>query len=176
MAIDLEQVFAGGGKELIDVLNYCVRGVQIDPVFLFLVQEYRLAPTASRAIALYDMFIGLDAPARIAAGDLLPPRELGLQRLIEGWRPAKQAAIAPANSNSGPGKFIFDSLSAYVGTNPRGAVAKIRRRYNPKRGPNDNLPGGKMTPGQRRFVDQVWHPRVRPALVRAGFRRIANIG
>jgi hypothetical protein len=175
MAIDLDRIFARGGKELIDVLNYCVRSVQMDPVFLFLVMEYRLAPTASRAVALYDMFVSVGAPARIDGGDLLPPRDLGLQNLIQGLRRVSAAVASPANPGIAPGKFIFDNLSGYLGTNRRGAIARIKRRYNPKLGPNENLPGGKMTSGQKQFVDQVWQPRVRPALVRAGFRRMANI-
>jgi hypothetical protein len=32
-----------------------------------------------------------------------------------------------------------------------------------------------MTPGQKAFVERVWVPRVRPRLVAAGFRRIADI-
>ena len=176
MAINLDRIFARGGKELIDVLNYCVRSVQMDPVFVFLVEEYRLAPAAPRAIALYDIFVGVGAPARIDGGDLLPPRDFGLEQLIQRLRPASPAAAASPRSNVGPGKFIFDSLRKYVSTNRRGSIAKIKRRYNPKLGPNDNLAGGKMTAGQRQFVDQVWQPRVRPVLVRAGFRRIANIG
>jgi len=176
MAIDLEKVFTSGGKELIDVLNYCVRSVQMDPVFAFLVEEYRLAPTAARAVALYDMFVAVEAPARIGAGDLLPPRDLSLEPLMKKLRPVSPPGGGPAMANVAPGKFIFDSLRKRIGTNRRGAMAKIRRRYNPRLGPNENLPGGKMTSGQKRFVEQVWQPRVRPVLVRAGFRRIANIG
>jgi hypothetical protein len=171
MAIDLEKVFTGGGKDLIDVLNYCIRSVQMDAVFVFLVEEYRLAPTAAMAVAVYDMFVGVEAPARIDGGELLPPRDLGLEQLIRKLRPGSEAI-----SKAAPGKFIFDSLSKYVQTNRRGAIAKIKRRYNPKLGANENLPGGKMTAGQRRFVEQVWQSRMRPVLVRAGFRRIANIG
>jgi hypothetical protein len=176
MAIDLDEIFQRGGKELIDVLNYCVRSVQMDPVFVFLVGEYRLAPTASRAVALFDIFVMVEAPARIDGGELLPPREIGLQQRIQNLRPRPSARGASPALNIGPDKFIFDSLSEYVGRNRRGAMARIKRRYNPKLGPTDNLPGGKMTSGQRRFVDQIWQPRVRPVLVRAGFRRIANIG
>jgi hypothetical protein len=33
-----------------------------------------------------------------------------------------------------------------------------------------------MTAGQKAFVENVWRPRVRPALVAAGFWRVATIG
>lgn len=74
-----------------------------------------------------------------------------------------------------PGKWIFDALDQHVRNNRRGAIARIKRRYNLKLTPTENLPGKKMTAGQRQFIDQVWQPRIRPVLVSAGFRRIANI-
>src|SRR5829696_3291893 len=86
MAIDLDHIFTHGGKALIDLLNYCVRSVQMDPVFAFLVEEYRLSPSQAKAVALYDMFAAPGAPARISAEDLLPPRELALQIIIENLR------------------------------------------------------------------------------------------
>jgi hypothetical protein len=172
MAIDLDDIFARGGQELIDVLNYCVRSVQMDPVFAFLVGEYRMFPTPAKAIALYDMFIATEAPARINAVELLPPRELSLQTLIRNFRPAMPGSFrAPVQ----PGKNIFDSLAVYVRQNRRGAIARVKRRYNPTRTPTENLPRGKMTEGQKQFVTAVWEPRVRPTLVAAGFRRVANI-
>ena len=82
MPIDIDQVFSRGGAELIELLNYCVRSVQMDPIFGFLVDEYRLCPTAPKAVALYDMFLAPEALARIDAAALLPPREQSLQVLI----------------------------------------------------------------------------------------------
>jgi hypothetical protein len=40
----------------------------------------------------------------------------------------------------------------------------------------ENLPGGRLSAGQRAFVETVWRPRVRPQLVAAGFWRAANLG
>jgi hypothetical protein len=170
MPIDLDEVFSRGGVELIEVLNYCVRSMQMDPIFAFLVDEYRLSPTAARAIALYDMFLAAEAPARIDAADYLPPRELGLQVVVGSFRGGSGPTLKVQ-----PGKFVFDTVALHVRKNRRGAIAKIKRRYNPKLSATENLPGGKMTIGQKRFVEQIWQRRVRPALVGAGFRRIANI-
>lgn len=178
MAIDLDDIFKRGGEELIDVLNYCARSAQMDPVFAFLVEEYRMSPSPIKAVALYDMFVAPRAPARIDAIDLLPPRELGLQIAIEKFRRPQAgpgSTNLPPRLQVAPGKFIFDALDLHVRKNRRGAMARIKRRYNLKRTPTENLPGGKMTAGQKLFVEQIWEPRVRPTLVAAGFRRIANI-
>lgn len=59
---------------------------------------------------------------------------------------------------------------------PVGPLAVLAASYDPSRGPIGNLPGGRMTPGQRGFVDAVWLRRVRPALVAAGFWRVGTIG
>src|SRR6185503_7767064 len=99
MAIDLDDIFTRGGKPLIDVLNYCVRSVQMDPVFAFLVEEYRLSPSQTKAVALYDMFAAPGAPARINAADLLPPQELGLQIMIENFRKSQPR---PGSTEIGP--------------------------------------------------------------------------
>lgn len=167
MAVDLDNVFAAGGQDLVDVLNYCARSVQMDPVFAFLVHDYRLLPNPGKAIALYDTFIAPGAPARLDASDLLPPRDLSLAKQIETLRRSRTPVT--------PGKWIFDALDQHVRNNRRGAIARIKRRYNFKLTPTENLPGKKMTASQRQFVDQVWQPRIRPVLVSAGFRRIANI-
>src|SRR5258705_1809884 len=176
MPIDLDEVFSRGGVELIEVLNYCVRSVQMDPIFAFLVDEYRVSPTAAKAIALYDMFLTPDARARINAAEHLPPRELGLQVLVQSFRGGSglQPSGVPTLKVQ-PGKFVFDTVALHVRKNRRGAIAKIKRRYNPNLSASENLPGGKMTLGQKRFVEQIWQRRVRPALVVAGFRRIANV-
>lgn len=176
MPVDLDEIFAAGGTGLIDFLNYCVRSVQMDPIFAFLVDEYRIAPSAAKAVALYDTFLSPNAPARIDAAELLPPRDLALSALIQKLRPQpfnNPAPVAPIAAQ--PGKFIFDALSAHVRKNEKGAIAKIKKHYKASLSPDENLPDGKMTPGQRRFVDQVWQPRMRPMLIGAGFRRIANI-
>ena len=57
-----------------------------DPLFVFLANEYRLQPTIPGAIALYDTFCTPNAPARLDAVDVLPPRNLGLQQQVERLR------------------------------------------------------------------------------------------
>ena len=49
MRTDINEVFSKGGKPLIEFLDYCVRSIQMDLVFMFLVREYHNGPTAAKA-------------------------------------------------------------------------------------------------------------------------------
>ena len=75
-------------------------------------------------------------------------------------------------------------LAVYVGINPLiqamekmspDPIATPGHAFDPAQSPAANLPGGRMTAGQRAFVEGVWQPRVRPELVRAGFWKIADV-
>jgi hypothetical protein len=167
--IDINELFAKGGKPLIDFLDYCVRSVQTDPLFLFLVQEYRNGPTARKAVALFEIFCARDAPGRTSAAKALPLYDA---RLAEMMRPlTAQNGAAPVLL---PPKYLFDSVAGEV-EKRSASLPEIRRRYKPHRTPVDNLPGGKMTAAQRHFVERVWQPVIRPRLTAAGFWRIATV-
>ena len=75
-----------------------------------------------------------------------------------------------------PAKYLFDAVIAAVTSDVREVVRRIRETYDPALEPLENLPGGKMTAGQRMFVERVWRPQLRPYLVQAGFTRVASIG
>jgi hypothetical protein len=167
--IDINDLFAKGGKPLIDFLDYCVRSVQTDPLFLFLVQEYRNGPTARKAVALFEMTCARDAPAQISTARALYLYDARLADMMRSL--AAQSAATPAPL---PPKFLFDSVAAGLEKNSA-SLPKIRRSYRPDRTPVENLPGGKMSPAQRHFVERVWQPVVRPRLTAAGFWRIATI-
>lgn len=200
MAIDVEATFARGGKELVGLLEYCVMAVAIEPLFAFLIREYRLRPSAQSALVLFDMFCGASAPARLPLWQALPPRVLGLQHAVEAIRAAVQqrdtwqaeqqpvttGAVGPAGASTSlgedemppvvpiPGKFLFDRLDHEVWACPR--MHELRDSYNPELTPAENLPGGQMNASQRAFVDQRWLPVIRPRLVMAGFWRVSSIG
>jgi len=73
-------------------------------------------------------------------------------------------------------RYLFDAVvNELTDTAAEETLAAILDHYDPDRSPHENLPGGRMSAGQRAFVEQVWEPRLRPYLVAAGFRRIANI-
>ncbi len=180
MPIDLDDYFSRGGQELIDLLDHGVRAVQIDLLFIFLVQEYRQFPTTPRAVALYEIFCARPAPARLSAAPVLPPINLQIEAAL---RPLQLNLAQSQAAPSGPGaapilllppRFLFDGIDHYLRKNSRG-LHQVKRRYQPGRTPVANLPGGRMTPGQRHFVDKVWQPKLRPWLVAAGFRRMASI-
>lgn len=180
MAIDIDDVFTRGGKELIDLLDYAVRSVRTDLLFIFLVHEYRQMPTTPKACALYDFFCAPLAPARVSAAELLPPVN---PHLAVTMRPLQINLAAVTAAQAGgtampppflPAKFLFDALDLHIRKRSP-AIRSVKRRYRPERSPVQNLPGGKMNVGQRFFVDRVWEPVLRPRLVSAGFRRVSSV-
>jgi len=190
MAVDLQQTFSRGGRALVGLLDFCVLSVKMDPLFVFLVGEFRVRPTAAGAIALYDVFCAVGAPARVSVTQALPPRSLRLQQVIEPLRQDWDESLAPpaaAETADGidedshkrpppapiPGKYLFDDLATAAWSGEQ--IAAVARQYDPALEPRENLPGGRLTAAQKAFVDYMWEPRIRPCLVGAGFRRVANI-
>jgi hypothetical protein len=169
MALNLDSMMDRGGRRLLDLLEYCIRSVQIDPVFLFLVRDYRLAATPAKALVLYESFCQPRALARLSVHEALPPYNLrfeaGMRQLIA--RPGQAgSALAP--------RELFDGVAAQVAAKSI-AIRRIRRNYRVRRSPTENLPEGRMNEAQRHFVDRVWEPIVRPRLKAAGFWRIAAV-
>ncbi len=181
MTVDIHAIFSKGDKELIDLLEYCARSVQLEPIFVFLVGEYRAIPTAWKALALYDVFCAPQALGRIRAAPVLPPlnfRILASLQPLQRWR--EQAPCPNADPSSMPpaplpAKFLFDFIVDHLEAEPSGTLGQVSQSYDPNLTPVQNLPGGKMSPAQRAFVERIWEPILRPRLVAAGFRRIASI-
>ena len=157
----MNATFDHGGKPLIDFLDYCVRSIQTDPLFLFLVREYRNGPTAAKARALFELFCARTAPGRISVARSLPPYDLRLEKSLQPPAPAL------------PPKYLFDFVAAELGKDSPSFVNI--RRYKPHLTPLENLPDGKMSSVQRHFVQNVWQPIIRPQLIAAGFWRIADV-
>lgn len=169
MSVDLDSIFSRGGKRLVDLLDYGVRAVETDLLFVFLVREYRELPTARKAVALFDGFCAPGAPARLSVPELLPPYDLALEVALRGLRRDLERLPAPL-----PPKYLFDALDLRIRARSK-RLRAVRRDYRIRRTPSENLPGGRMSAGQRRFVDAVWEPLLRPRLVAAGFRRVGSI-
>jgi hypothetical protein len=181
MAIDLDEVLQGGGKELGDLLQFSLLSVQLEPLFVCLVRDYRGNATVARAVALFDAFLATSAPARIRAEAVLPPRELRLQAAVNIWRERQSGLAGPPLPGERPvvlrpPRDQFDAVVAHLRDRPDGPLQQIARAYDPTRTPHENLPDGKVSAGGRLFVDRVWQPRVRPLLVAAGFHRVAAVG
>jgi hypothetical protein len=183
MAVELSGLFARGGPDLIAFLDYCVFSVQMAPVFAFLAVDFGSNPTASRALALYDVFCAAGAPARLKADAVLTPRDLRLDGPMRDLRWRLLASRQPRTTEDDPvvpaplpPRFLFQFILDHLNDDPESVLHVAARSFDSSLSPSANLPGGRMSPGQRAFVDGVWRPRVRPALVAAGFWRITNIG
>ena len=178
--VDLDEIFSRGGKGLIDLLDYAVRAVHPDLIFIFLVGEYRDHPTTPKAVALYEVFCAPQALARLSVVEALPPNqpqlEVALRPLRSNLSQVQAARTGPAVIRPLvlPPKYLFDAVALLLRKKSR-ALRQIKRAYRPRRTPFQNLPGGHMTARQRHFVDKIWEPNLRPWLVAAGFRRIACI-
>jgi hypothetical protein len=163
--VDIDKIFARGGKKLVDLLDYAARAVQTDVLFVFLVREYREHPTTPKAVALFDAFCAPHALARVSVSESLPPFNL---RIDAAMRPLKLNPLIL------PPKYLFDAIDLDV-RKTSASLRAVKRGYRPSRTPLENLPGGRMNAGQKFFIDKVWEPILRPRLVAAGFRRVGSI-
>jgi hypothetical protein len=183
-----EELFRRGGKPLLSLLSFCVMSYRMEPLFAYLVGEFRMCPTPDRALALYDVFCAPEAPAKLPTWELLPPRVMGLREEVERIRrlcdaartpptPAAEEEESPAGpSEPGAPKYLFDTLLAALHRYAGDPIGAVGRDFDPDLSPVENLPGGRMNPAQRHFVERVWQPHVRPRLVGAGFPRVATVG
>jgi len=177
---DIDEIFTRGGKKLIDLLDYAVRAVQPDVLFIFLVREYRAHPTTPKAVALFDIFCAPQAPVRLGVSEILPPFNLQIEATIRPLRlnlaqvQAAQAGATVASPLILPPRFLFDTIDLHLRKKSSG-LRTVKRRYRSSRSPLENLPGGRMNAGQKYFVEKVWEPNLRPRLVAAGFRRMGSI-
>jgi hypothetical protein len=160
----------------VDLLEFLVISRQPDLLFLFLVGEYRAQPTVKRAIVLFDVFCAEMSPCQVRAKDAVPPRDQRLHIAVEKLRSGLEDRENTGAATILVPKYLFDDLAVKVEEAAAVEIGILERDYDPAREPRENLPGERMTAGQRWFVERVWEPRVRPQLVTAGFRRIANIG
>lgn len=180
MPVDIDKIFSRGGKGLINLLDYAVRAVQPDLIFIFLVGEYRDHPTTPKAVALYDVFCAPHALARLSVVEMLPPTHHQLEVALRPLRlnlsqvQAARASGAVAPPWILPPRFLFDAVAMLLREKSR-ALRQIKRSYRSRRTAFENLPGGRMSERQRHFVERVWEPNLRPWLVAAGFRRVGCI-
>jgi hypothetical protein len=176
LALNFDQVFSRGGKNLVSMLQYAVRSANVDLLFIYLAGEFRQAPTAAKALALYRVFCGPRAPARLS----VPTHS----QLASAIRPFEVAAATGQGVAVGVGvpaarapvpRYLFDLLVAELKKNSKHLRA-ARRNYRMRKSPAENLPFAQLTEWQRHFAEYVWKPIVRPALVEAGFWRVSSIG
>src|SRR5438105_2726957 len=80
------RLIARAEHDLMNLIVYCVRSIQMDPVFLCLVQDYRTSPTVAKAVALYDLFCVPNGLARLSTQEVIPPMNLRIQSAIRPFR------------------------------------------------------------------------------------------
>ncbi len=157
--------------DLIDdgYLEFCVSTGAMEPLFVRLVEEYRAAPTTSKAVALYDIFCAPCAPAKVDADPLLPPHDMRIQKAM---RPIKlnwtrmQAAFVfgPLTHVYGkpPSRSLFDAIARYLTCSD--SFKRMRQKYQAW------AKGKKERDGfQEHFVQRLWAPIIGPHLLAAGF-------
>src|SRR5262245_38417230 len=158
MVVDLESVLTQGGKNLIDLLRFSVCSMHLEPLFVFLARDYRQAPTAARALALSDVFCSPAAPARIRATAVLEPFDLRLARGISALRRQVEQSRQPPSAKDCsptplpipvPAPYLFDHVVEHLQQEAGGILLLIARDYDPTKSAVENLPGGRLTPGQR---------------------------
>src|SRR5262245_4598428 len=115
MRVNVNEIFTKGGKPLHDFLDYCVRSIQMDLLFIFLVGEDRWIPSGAKAVALYYNFCAPNAPGRVSAVKTLPPYDVRLREAIQPLA-AHQNGLKglPAGQNGPlpplPAKYLFDRV------------------------------------------------------------------
>jgi hypothetical protein len=175
VAIDAARELERGGKILLDFLSYCVMAYRMEPVFVFLAREYRFRPTPAGALALYDAFLAPGADARLtSAAAHLPPGDLRLERELRPFRWADPDSRLAFPAAPVP-RHLFDALVGWILAGEDNPVLRSGLDFDPALTPEANLPGGRMSAGQRAFVEGVWQPRLRRQLVAAGFWKIGNV-
>lgn len=185
---ELLQLFKRGGEVGIALTQYCVRSVNLSPLFVHLVSEYRLRPNLKTALALYDCFCAPQAAARLPVCAGLHSELAALQQSVHKMRntlaairdqelqppaPTDEQEARPRVLNYVPEFGLFDALVKAV----RNSVEfdKACRQYDPARAVWQNLEPEGMTQAARVFVARIWQPQIRPQLVAAGFWRLQTI-
>jgi hypothetical protein len=179
----VDEALSRGGAARVALFQYCVRSVTPEPLFLFASGEYRLRPSHAGALAIYDVFCAVSAPARIRIPEALPPLDLALVFAVDAVRRQLESARNSADADGGgsatgalpPLGGLFAPLAARLRNRAESPLTDLSRRYDPARTPDENLEGGRMNVSQRYFRDKVWTPAIRPRLVAAGFWQFGAI-
>jgi len=165
--MDVLEALERRGKGTLDFLDYCVRSTQLEPLFVFLVQEYRFSPTVPKAIALFHTFCAPAAIAKVSTDAEDEQLQKAMRPITVTWTRMQAALVfGPGNGIPplAPPSTLFDALAEKILR--AGILGKLRRNY---------CAGLKMNRVQQHFVEKIWQPIIRPHLVAAGFWRIAEV-
>jgi hypothetical protein len=158
-------------KGKLDFLDYCVHAMQLDPVFVFLAQEYRINPTIPKAVALFHTFCAPAAPAKVSVEPDHEQMQRAMRPITVTWTRMQAALVfGPGNAapSMPPSPSLFDGLvDKLMGA---GVIGKMKRAYQAHAEVTEET-----TRLQQHFVEKIWRPIIRPHLVSAGFWRIAEV-
>lgn len=158
-------------KGTLDFLDYCVRVMQLDPLFLFLAQEYRINPTIPKAVALFHTFCAPGAPAKVSIEPDQDRMQHVMRPITVSWT-RMQAALVFGPGNAAPPmpppSTLFDSIVDKIMR--AGVIGKLKRAYQARYEPPDDT-----NRVHEHFVEKIWRPIIRPHLVAAGFWRISEL-
>lgn len=176
--LDIPATLAQGGEGSVALLQFCLRSGQLEPLFLALVKEYQQRPNHLAALTLYDLFCAPNAPARLSVAHALPPQDLKLAGMMPLLRAqwTQMQSREPVDEEkrlyiAQPQRTLFDSVLAALPA----AFVPVAAQFDPGKRVNDSLPGGRLSAGQRNWINQVWLKQVRPKLTAAGFWRVGTL-
>lgn len=151
-------------------LEFCVSTGEMEPVFVQLVDEYRAAPTISKAVALYDIFCAPCAPAKVKADACLPPHDMhienAMRRIKLNWTRMQAAFVFGPTTQictRPPATSLFDALARHIADSKD--MRRIKRQYvhwlSGRASRRDDF--------QQHFFEKLWQPIIAPHLLAAGF-------
>ncbi|MAI78109.1 MAG: hypothetical protein CL917_04145 [Deltaproteobacteria bacterium] len=199
ISVEIEEIFSAGSRALIHLLEFAVLSVNVDLLFVYLVRDYRLKPTALSAVTIHDLFCSERAPLKLDRVANLLQRDMHLAGILSPYRDSllfrdgnspqllstgDGREISPCHDSdpsggSGkpllPPRYLFDQLVQAIKSSDASGISRLQVSYDPSLTPYGNLPGGALSARQRHFVEQIWQPVARPRLVEAGFWRVASI-
>ena len=184
--LSVDRIIAQGGEALVELLKYCVYCRELDPLFLMLVRNYQMLPSAAKAMAIYNTFqehhsllkISGEIPAR--RGDALLLQAIAA--IVEtDRRILQQQSNEPVDDEGAgqivpflPARYLFDASVNALKASSR-QFTRIEKEYDPELGAYGNLPERKIDTVQTAFIEHRWKP-ARAVLGSAGFYLVANIG
>jgi hypothetical protein len=169
--MDILETLDRRSKGTLDFLDYCVRSTQLDPLFVFLVQEYRVNPTIAKAVALFHTFCAPAAPAKVSVEADFEQMQRTMRPITVSWTRMQAALVFGPGQGAPPmppPTWLFDGLAEKIMR--AGIVGKLKSAYQARIDPSEE--GNRV---QQHFVEKIWQPIIRPHLVAAGFWRIAEL-
>jgi hypothetical protein len=176
----MKGILQRGGAPCIDFLDFCLKCAKLEALFVYLVElEYKIKPTKTRALALYDVFCAPNAPLRVNCDQFLPPIDTTLSTAIQAVRAEQQQASQmskimrklTANTRVPP-FLIFDRVVEAVFGNHgnENCITDICRSYDPGNSVSENLKKGRIGDSSITFAGAAWVGMPRNTLLAAGFK------